>query len=89
MNIRKSLERFMTKRYENSIVNFSFKLCKKPIHGYCLREKCPYFMSRNPFGYRACLPNERFESCPIMDFSQIILRKRYLEMKKKREEAEK
>lgn len=88
MSILKTFERFMVKKYENSIVQFSMRLCKKPILGYCLREDCPYFMSRNPFKDRAARPEERFESCPLSDFSQIILRKRYLEMKK-REDGEK
>lgn len=67
---------------EDRILYFMGRLCLKRHFGRC-PEGCKFFMSRNPFKDRAALPDERFNSCPILDFNEVVLRWKHEEFLRK------
>lgn len=65
---------------EDRILYYMRRLCLKRHFGGRCPEGCKFFMSRNPFKDRAALPEERFKSCPLLDFNDAVLRYRHEEI---------
>ena len=67
--IKKKLIRF----HENRALYHFKHLCVKYKTGNCPKEKCPYFLRRNPYSIKGCSEYEMFESCPLLDFNDVII----------------
>ena len=68
---------------EDRILYYMSRLCLKQHFGGRCPEGCKFYMSRNPFKDRAALPEERFKSCPLLDFNEAVLRWRHEEILRK------
>ena len=74
--IKKKLIQF----HEDRVLYHFKHLCIRYKTGNCPKEKCPYFLRRNPFRTKVCTEEEIFETCPLIDFNDVIFNRLYTNM---------